>query len=69
MNLEKNACMGIYHIAIAGIWRKDTSLTDDTNAVVPAPVFGERAVKVEAPHLVKVSDYQYLCHCIASHWS
>ena len=45
---------------------KATSLATETNAVVPAPGFGDkdRMVKSKsgsAPHLVKVSNCQYLC--------
>ena len=54
------------YTTLEGIWRKATSLMSETNAVVPAPGFGEkdRMVKSKsgsAPHLIKVSDCQYQC--------
>ena len=51
------------YTTIEGIWKKATSLTTETNAIVPAPGLDDknRMVKSKsgsAPHLVKV---QYLC--------
>ena len=54
------------YTTMEGIWKKATSLTTETNAVVPAPGFGDkdRMVKSKsgsAPHLVKVANCQYIC--------
>jgi len=53
------------YTTLEGIWRKATSLMKETNAVVPASGFGEKDKMVKSksgssPHLIKVSDCQYL---------
>jgi len=54
------------YTTLEGIWRKATLITTETNAVVRAPGFGDKDKMVKstsgsAPHLIKVSDCQYLC--------
>ena len=54
------------YTTMEGIWKKATALTAETNAVVPAPGFGDKDRMVKSKsgstlHLVKVSDCQYSC--------